>query len=103
MICPCGCGYELPDLVSIPRAEEEAEQHLTHWLETIGLDLARVRARDNRPAMVQARREAARYLRHHGWSLNAIGAFLERDHTTIASLLDSSASPRLKVLDERQG
>lgn len=82
--CPCGCGYSFPELELF----DGAGAAVNGWVESMGLTLAEVRARDARPGMVAIRREISHYLRRHGWSTPRIGAFLGRDHTTILHALE---------------
>ena len=44
------------------------------------------------PHLVEARREAAEILRKAGYSTPKIGTVLNRDHTTVLYLLETSAS-----------
>jgi hypothetical protein len=90
LACPCGCGLVLPDITA-PSFELE---FVTHWLHTCGLTVEDVQKQDRRPHMVQMRRELARYLRAHQWSLTAIGRLLDRDHTTVLHLLATPDSTR---------
>lgn len=82
--CPCGKpGCYLPEPVFAG-----ADAAIERWVEAQGLTMADVKRDNRRPAMVRVRREIARYLRDHGWSLPRIGVFLDRDHTTVMNLLN---------------
>lgn len=78
---------ELPDLTAVISPQE-----IEAWLGRQGFTFDQLVARDNRPLMVEARRIVARFLRQRGWSYPAIGRYLQRDHTTVMSLL--GARPR---------
>lgn len=92
MICPCGCGRELPDVLVTPIMTTE---FVERWIQSIGLTMADVKRRDNRAQMVVVRRLIARYLREHGWSYPKIGEFIDRDHSTVMNLVNREGNSPL--------
>lgn len=72
----------LPDL-----RETLARRSVDKWLGRQGLTLERLNAGGKTPFEVEARRMVARFLRAGGWSFPAIGAYLERDNSSIQNLL----------------
>lgn len=46
------------------------------------------------PRAVNAKRAAARRLRENGFTLNEIGVFLHRHHTSVLHLLNSGSEPK---------
>lgn len=85
--CPCGCGAHLPPPLN--PVEHVVASAIETWVSEQGLTMAQIKRADHHAEMVEARRRVAVYLRHHGWSLPAIGRFIDRDHTTVMSLLAS--------------
>ena len=59
----------------------------------MGLDPAVVRGSYRHQEYVMARREIARELRTLGYSYPAIGRAINRDHSTVMSLLDGDRRP----------
>lgn len=47
-----------------------------------------LRAKSTAKAYVEARRAMARLLKERGWSLNMIGALLQRDHASVATMIN---------------
>lgn len=62
-------------------------------LVAVGMSRAELNRDDRRPHIVQIRRKVATFLREAGWSLPRIGRFLERDHSTVMSLLGLRKRP----------
>mgnify|MGYP000933061048 CR=1 FL=1 len=48
-----------------------------------GFTLDQLKQRDRRPRTCEARNACYAYLRSQGWSLNKIGNYFRRDHTTV--------------------
>ncbi len=70
----------------------------TAWL--LGIERTAILSRNRSRHVVEARQALAWSLRESGWSLESIGAFLDRDHTTIIHALKAverkaRRSPRL--------
>lgn len=84
--CPCGgMGCYMPDPVPVsPRVITAA---IEGWVESQGVTMTELRCSDRTPEMVDVRRAVAVYLRRHRWSLERIGRYLDRDHTTVRHLL----------------
>jgi chromosomal replication initiation ATPase DnaA len=66
---------------------EEAESLARRIALRHGLTLTDVLSPCRLAHLVRARRDIAKVLRLQGWSYQAIGAFLERDHATIMALV----------------
>lgn len=84
--CPCGCGRYLPESIfdlHVGAAGRAIEQ----WAVDQGLTMDQVRAHDNHPEMVEARRRIAKFLIEHGWSVRRVGLYLERDRSTVRALM----------------
>lgn len=87
-VCPCGCGGFLPEPLEVSAGDAGAI--ITQWVESQGLTMAQLKSANRDPQMVECRRRVSKYLRHHGWSMPAIGRFIDRDHTTVLHLLRGS-------------
>ena len=90
-------------LVAAPATDDDADadlaaavdaarrlRHMTavqQIVDAAGLTLEQLRGRGRRRAEVELRRIVAAYLRRRGCSLPEIGRVLDRDHTSVLSLL----------------
>jgi chromosomal replication initiation ATPase DnaA len=63
------------------------------WLEEQELSIADLKRQDRRAHVMDARRKVAGYLREHGWSLERIADYMDRDHTTVLNLLRPKGKP----------
>lgn len=72
-----------------PRRVVALENYLRVLCREAGILIEDLRAKDNRPHLVKIRREFAQAAREQQFSLPAIGAVLNRHHSTVLHLLRS--------------
>lgn len=57
------------------------------WIAARGLTMGELKRDDRRAEIVEMRRRIAELMRGRGWTLEAIGNFLDRDRRTVQGLL----------------
>ena len=84
------------------RLPRDAVDDVALWLSLAGLTMEDIRSRAKPRHLVEARRELAAVMRARGMSLSAIGRAMDRDHTTILTLLGGKVRKRAPA-SETQG